>query len=366
MDDAYRLRDRVTEREKHFIAAQYFQSRDEFDRSRDSLKVLTTLYPDDPEAHYELALVHYALEELKPGIAELRRVLALHPHGARAHGTLALLLARDNRPAEAIEATRAAHALGIDSPYLWWARGLALLGAGDLAAARADFDRLIQTPGYYAYLGRLQQARVSLVTGDLADAASRLQALADSARASNERAFELVARVQLVRTAAAGGNRALARSQSTAIEILTARPETSAVELHDAGVAALLAGDTALAARQLARLEALESATPSPLVRAARLLLAGDVALRAARPARTIALQDEALALLPLLRFARGRAEAHEALGDWRGAAAAWRTLADARGQILQDGFPPDLAAAQAGLARATARLQPARNGKDD
>ena len=137
------------------------------------------------------------------------------------------------------------------------------------------------------------------------------------------------------------------------------------MELHDAGAAALLAGNTALAVRQLARLDALESATPSPLVRASRLLLAGDVALQAGRPARTVALHDEAIALLPLLRFARGRAEAHEALGDWRGAAAAWRALADARGQILQDGFPPDLAAAQAGLARAAARMQPARNGKD-
>ena len=365
MEEAYRLRDHVTEREKHFIAAQYFQSRDEFDRSRDSLKVLTTIYPDDPEAHYELALMHYALEELKPGIAELRWAIALHPHAARAHGTLALLLARDNRPAEAIEATRAAHALGMDSPYLWWARGLALLGTGDAAAARADFDRLVQTPGYYSYLGRLQQARVSLATGDLADAAVRLQALADSARAAGERAFELVARVQLARAAAALGDRALVRAQSAPIELLTAASETSAVELHDAGAAALLAGNTALAVRQLARLDALESATPSPLVRASRLLLAGDVALQAGRPARTVALHDEAIALLPLLRFARGRAEAHETLGDWRGAAAAWRALADARGQILQDGFPPDLAAAQAGLARAAARMQPARNGKD-
>ena len=148
MDAAYRLRDRVTDREKHFIAAQYFQSRDDFEQSRNSLKVLTTLYPDDPEAHYELALMHYALEELKPGIAELRRAIVLHPRAARAHGTLALLLARDNRPLEAIDASKTALPLTTDSPYLYWARGLALIGAGRIAEARADFERMsAQTPG---------------------------------------------------------------------------------------------------------------------------------------------------------------------------------------------------------------------------
>ena len=147
MDAAYRLRDRVTDREKLYISAQYFQSRDDFEQSRNSLKVLTTLYPDDPDAHYELALMHYALEELKPGIAELRAAIALHPHAARAHGSLVLLLARDNRPLEAIDASKTALLVTTDSPYLYWARGLALIGAGRIAEARADFERMTQTPG---------------------------------------------------------------------------------------------------------------------------------------------------------------------------------------------------------------------------
>ena len=108
------------------------------------------------------------------------------------------------------------------------------------------------------------------------------------------------------------------------------------------------------------------NSSPSPLVRAARLLLAGDIALLERKPADAVRLQDEALTLLPLHRFARGRAEGREALGDWPGAAAAWRSLLDARGQILQDGFPPDLADARARLARADARLKLAGNRKDD
>jgi serine/threonine protein kinase len=366
IDAAFRLRDRVTAREKYFIEAQYFQSHDNFEESRNSLKVLTALYPDDPEAHYELALVHYALEELKPGIAELRRAIALHPHAARAHGTLALLLARDNRPREAIDASRVALALGIESPYLYWARGLALVGTEQIPDARADFDTLASSPGFYFYLGRLQQARLSLYAGDFKDAAARLTSLVAVARAGGERAFELTARVQLARTALQSGDRVLVRAQSNAIDALTANDHASPIELHDSGAVALLAGDRSLAARQLARLEALESSNQRTLVRATRLLLAGDLAYYDHHPADAARLQDEALRLMPLHLYSRARAEAREAIGDWSGAAAAWRSLVDARGQIIQDGFPPDLAEAQARLARADARLKLADNRKDD
>jgi eukaryotic-like serine/threonine-protein kinase len=366
MDAAFRLRDRVTDREKHLIAAQYFQSHGEDEQSRDSLRVLTTLYPDDPEAHYELALVHYALEELPQGIAELRMSIKLHPHAARAQGSLALLLARDNRPREAIEASRAALSMGLESPYLYWARGLAFVGTGQIPEARADFERLAHTPGYYSYLGQLQQARVSLYTGDLTDAAARLTALIATTHRAGERAFELVTRVQLALTAAEVGDLPLVRVQSSAIDFLTAHEQASPVELHDSGKVAMLAGDLKLANRQLARLASLEASERTPLVRMARLLLAGDISLHERKPAEAVRLQDEALRQLPLYRYSRGRAEAREALGDWAGAAAAWRALLDARGQIIQDGFTPDLADAQAGLARADARLKLADNGKED
>ena len=358
IEAAYRLRDRVTDRERHFIEAQYFQSHADFVRGRDTLKVLTALYPDDPDAHYELALMHYALEALKPGIAELRLAIALHPHSARAHGTLALLLARDNRPLEALDASRAALALGIDSPYLYWARGLALVGAGQLGDARADFERLAGTPGYYSYLGRLQQARLSLFAGDIDEGMARLAALADSAHGAGERAFELAARVQLALAASLAGDRPRVRAQAAAIETLTSHDEASPVEILDAGMIGVLAGDRDLAAREIARLAGAEAANPTPLVRMARLLLAGDIARQQGKPAEAAKLQDEALLLLPLHRYSRGRAEAREALGDWPGAAAAWRSMLDARGQIIQDGFPPDLATAQARLARADARLK--------
>ena len=363
---AYRLRERVTTREQHLISAQYFQAHDQFEESRDTLKVLTTLYPDDFESRYELALTHYALEELKPAIAELRVAIQQNPGSVRARGSLALFLARDNQPDAALDATREALAARLDSPYLLWARGLALLGAGRVAEAREAFDRLAEAPGYYAQLAALQHARASLYEGDVEDAAKRLRSLVDASRRARAPAFEFAARALLARTAAHAGDRAAVAAESAALGRLAAGDRASPVELHDSGAIAVLAGDLPLARRQLARLAAFEAANATPLARAARLLLEGDIALAERRYAAAARLHDEALVLRPWHMYSRSRAEAREALGDWRAAADAWTAMIRARGQILQDGFPADLAVARAGSARADAHLQPAASGKDE
>ena len=131
-DRAYALRDRVTDREKHFIAAEYFSARQQFEQTRDSLKALTTLYPDDPEFRYELAIAHYALEEVALAIAQLRESIRLSHHFARAHGALVLLLARNNQPQAALEASAEAVKAGGESPYLY---------LGPRSGARGDTGR---------------------------------------------------------------------------------------------------------------------------------------------------------------------------------------------------------------------------------
>jgi len=210
------------------------------------------------------------------------------------------------------------------------------------------------------------QARASLYAGDLEDAVSRLKALADLAHRTREPAFEIIARVQLARAAAMLGDRLLTKAEASAIAGLIESDPVSPATLHDSGSVALLAGDTNLARRQLARLLALEASNPTSVVTAARLLLQGEIALQERRPADAASLQDKALLLRPWYMYSRARAEAREARGDWSGAADAWKALLQAKGQILQDGFPPDLAIAQARLARAGAQLHPAANRKDD
>jgi tetratricopeptide (TPR) repeat protein/predicted Ser/Thr protein kinase len=353
IDRAYALRDRVTDREKHFIAAEYFSAHQQFEQMRDSLKALTTLYPDDPEFKYELAIAHYALEEIAPAIAQLRQVIRISPHGARAHGTLVLLLARNNQPQAALEASVAAGKAGVASPYLYWARGLARMGTDDLTGARRDFDTLSVTPGY-ARLGGLQAARLNLFEGNLARAIEDLGRVVEVTRRDRDTALELAARIQLARAAIAMGDLPRARAESAAVIRLSAPATTKANGIRDAGGLALAVGDPASAR---VCLERLDPSTSNAIVQAAHLFLAGDIARYERRFADADRLLDESYARCPFYGCSRVRAEAAEAAGNWKGAAAAWNAVLASKGQIIQDGFTPDLELAREGLKRASKHL---------
>ena len=60
---------------------------------------------------------------------------------------------------------------------------------------------------------------------------------------------------------------------------------------------------------------------------------------------------------MPVYGCWRARAEAAEAAGNWTGAAAAWNAVLAAKGQIIQEGFTPDLELAREGLKRANGHL---------
>ena len=354
IDRAYGLRDRVTDREKHFIAAVYFSAHQQFEQARDSLKALTTLYPDDHEFRYELAIAHYALEELPPAIAELRQAIRLNPHGARAHGSLVLLLARNNQPDAALDAGAEAIKAGVDAPNLLWARGLALAGKGDLPGARIDFEKLAGTPGY-THLGHFQAARLRLHEGDLLRAIEDLGRVADLTHRENDATLELTSRIQLARAAVAAGEMRRARAESASVARLAAPSTTRPNAIRDAGALALAVGDVAAARAYLGRLDA---ATPNAIVQAAHLFLAAEIARHERRFAEAIDLLAESYRLRPYYGCSRARADASAARGDWAGAAAAWTAVLAAKGQIVQDGFPPDLELARAGLARADGHLK--------
>ena len=357
IDKAYRLRDRVTDREKHFIAAEYFAAHQQFEPARESLKALTTLYPDDPDFRYELALAHFALDELTPAIAHLRQAIRLSPHGARAQGTLVLLLARNNQPGEALAASAEAQKAGVQSPYLYWARGLALAGAGDLPGARRDFEKLSQTPGYYAHLGGLQAARLRLYEGNLDLALRDLAAVAEMTRREGDTTLELVARIQLARTAIVTRDLRLARDELASVIRLTAPETTRPNGIRDAGSLALEVGDLASAHASVQRLARLRASAPNAVIDAAHLFLAGDIARVERRYAEAERLLDESYVRWPFYGASRARAQVREAIGDWTGAAAAWQAVLAAKGQILQEGFAPDLERAREGLKRASGHL---------
>jgi tetratricopeptide (TPR) repeat protein len=348
---AYRLGERLPDREKFFITSQYFSFKAQYEQCRDSLKALTAIYPDESDFRVELASAYYALEQLKEGIQELGHVIRVDPRGARAAGNLVLFLARDNQPDAALAAFDRARSRGVDSPYLYWGRGLALLAKGDVAQARSAFETLGRSAGHYTQLSRLQLARAALHEGNMPDAVKPLRDMIAATQPERDAGMEFVARILLGRAALIAGDKALARAQVSAVRDLTAASDRP-TDLRDAGSLALAAGDVGVAKSRLTRLAELESNNPVPIVRSSRLTLQAEMALHDRRAHEALRLADEAGRLRVWYASTIVAARAAEASGDTAGARERWQAVLGVQGQILQDGFPPDLDLARAHLAR--------------
>lgn len=348
---AYRLGERLPDREKFFITSQYFCFNAQYEQCRDSLKALTAIYPDESDFRVELASAYYAVEQLREGIQELDHVIRVDPRGARAAGNLVLFLARDNQPDAALAAFDRARSRGVDSPYLFWGHGLALLAKGDFAKARSAFETLGRSAGHYTQLSRLQLARTSLHEGHMPVAMTPLRALLDATQPERDAGIEFVARMLLARAALIAGDKALARAQVAAVRDLTAASDRP-TDLRDAGSLALAVSDLGVAKSRLARLTELESKNPAPIVRSSRLTLQAELALHERRSQEAMRLADEAGRLRAWYASTIVAARAAEASGDATSARERWQAVLRAQGQILQDGFPPDIDLARVHLAR--------------
>jgi len=358
IDNAYRLRNNVTDRERLFISAQYFSAHQRFEDARDSLKALTAMYPDDPDFRYELAIAFYALEQIPSALNELRQAIRFYPHGARAQGSLVLFLARDNQPQAALDAFDEARKAGVESPYLYWASGLARLGQKDFVRARADFDTLIKGGGYFSHLGLLQKAKALLLEGNVDPAVRQLSDVADLGHREGDVNMETVARVQLGHALVLQGKAAAAKQQAAAASALMSHEGSRPNLLRDVGSLAHAAGDRAQLEQQISRLRQIEAAGPTKLVQAARIFLEGLASLHDRKFAMAAASLAVSHGLRPWYECRLYQAEASEKLERWTAAAEAWGDVLEVRGQIIQDGFPPDLHLAETRLAQAAARAR--------
>jgi hypothetical protein len=125
-------------------------------------------------------------------------------------------------------------------------------------------------------------------------------------------------------------------------------------------VLAYLAGDRALLAQHTARLSQLQATAPTRLAQAAGLLLEGLGHLQAGRYFAARDSLARSYGFRPWYECRLYQADACEHLDDSVAASESWGDVLRARGQIIQDGFPPDLRVAETRLARAAVRA-----GKD-
>ena len=362
---AFAQRDRVTERERHFIAGAYFAAQEQYEKARDSFRILTNLYPDDPDFRYHLALAHYALEELEEGVAELREAVRVNPHSLRAVGSLVLFLARDGKPEAALDVCKSVQREGHLAPYLEWGRGLSLLGSGRPADARGAFQRLREVGSYYGLLGRLQQARVSLYEGRLDVVRRELNdAIEAIGRESND-ALEIAGRLLYARSLALAGDSIAARSQAAAARRLTDAGAPRVVEIRTTGTAFVEAGDLKNARERLEAIRRLDRANRTSLTTASSLLLEGQIARAEGNFAKAAEFARQSAISRRWYECWKCLAQASYELKDWPGVVEAWTRVLRHSGQLLQDGVPTDLGLAHVGLARALDRAGQIESAQD-
>jgi tetratricopeptide (TPR) repeat protein len=359
LDSAYQLRQEVTDREQRRIEAAFYDLQERYNEKAQSLRVLVSLYPDDEVGHSELAAAYYDLGQLDQAILEAQKTLRLSPSSAPAYGGLVLYLARDNRANAAIDAAREAEQRGLGSPRMHWGLGLAYLGQGNVSAARQEFERIGGSTETDRDLRALCRVVADLYEGRLAAArgelAKQIQAVPPQSRGLNLFRRYLLGRIYLIQ-----GNPREAELQA---DLMFQTPGTSlhGADFLNAGILYARGGRLAKARQVLRRLGEFQKRTLGSSNQDNLRNLEGEIWLADAKPGQAeISFSVPCQAFSPFIA-ATGRARAYQAERRWELAAAEWQKVLDQSGEILQSGFPPDLAVTHLELARVYHRM----NGLD-
>jgi tetratricopeptide (TPR) repeat protein len=260
IERAYELRQRTTDRERLQIEAVYYACRGDYDRSLESFRGLTTLYPD--EARFQRHLAHsYSVSGRTAKAVQCARTAADLEGSVVNVATLALALSEDGNPGEAMTAIQRAKSNGVDSPVFGWPAGFSLLMQDRLAEAKSSYTSLTSAEGYQR-LARLQQVKCFLMEGRLDAAIEHLESdLAvdvvkqDSANETHRRwwlghLYELLGD----RKSSAGHTRALGARPAAPAHLLA---------LRYAALLAHLSGHSGLLQLNLQKLNRIQSQYPS-------------------------------------------------------------------------------------------------------
>ena len=330
-DTALKLADRITDRERLEIEANYHASLGHFDQASQRYTVYLARYPDDLRIQYNYGNLLRDNGRHEEAIARYREALRLDPAHASSHVNIATTLRSLGRVDESLVEYDRAFAIEpswIVGGNLNHEYGFALAASGDHGRARAVFDRALAAPGLKAK-GLRSHALLDMLEGRYASARARLEESALTYQASKHKLSEGRDRLFLSIALAAQGDRAGSLRQLDRAAGLFAASSTGPppVWVSRVGVAFVRLKELRRARAQLASLRAVVDET-NPAARADLHRLEGEIALAAGHP-------DEALDRLKLAdREAlntpltiESLAHAYGASGDIDHAVGAYRTL---------------------------------------
>ena len=354
---AYNLRSTVTDREQRLIEGSYYSVLGQYEKAVESLGLLVNLYPDDPDAQYELALAYLYAGNAANAEKNLRQVLKLNPYSTPAYDYLVRVLARRNENAQAVEVYQQAGSMGLQSPSLHWGLALALLGQGKPDEARGEFGHMQEAGKMYQNIGRLYLARTAIYEGRFTSAAEQLKADIQWDQTQASKSAELLRRYLLARIFVE--QRAIVSARHE-LELILNSGEPEALQAEDlrrTGTLYARLGEGQLAQRVLHKLELLELNLPTSFNKSCFHNLAGEIALAQGQFGQAVELFSTASVEYPQFASHEGLARAYQAKQDWNRALTGWQQVLEDRGEILQDSFPADSVVAHVELGRVYRRM---------
>jgi tetratricopeptide (TPR) repeat protein/predicted Ser/Thr protein kinase len=357
VERAYKLRQSVSDREQLRIEAEYYNLQERYEDEAQSLNILVSLYPDDEEAHQDLAGAYYDLNQPGKAIVELRQVLRLNPLSAPAYRGLVLFLARNNQAEAAITTAGDAQQRGVDPPQMHWGLGLAYLDQGNAATARQEFHKIGQGTETDRELQELCLAVADLYEGKLESAKVKLtrQVEAKPPHTGGLQTFwhYLLGRIYLSQ----GSPSQAGREAELILRVPIDGLQVS--DLLNAGVLFARAGSIDRARQVLHLIDDARKPFPSSANQSSFHILEGELWLAQARSAQAENSLSTAIQEYPRVVARTALARAYQEQGRLDLAAQQWEQVLRARGELLHNGFPPDLAQAHFELARIYRRGAP-------
>jgi tetratricopeptide (TPR) repeat protein len=293
-ETALKLSDRITDRERLEIEANYHSHLGHFEQASQLFAAFLRRYPDELRVQFNYANLLRERERYDEAMARYREVLRLDPGSAASHINIATSLVQLDRVAEALSEYERAFALEptwVVSGNLNHEYGIALVRGGDRAQARAVFDKAVAAPGMKAK-GLRSHALLDMLEGRYAAARARLEESALVNKAAREPLSEARDRLFLSIVLGAQGDRAASRRQLDTSAALLAGTSPPAYWVAEVGVGYVRAGELDRAREQLVALRRIVDET-DPRQRAVLHRLEGEVALSSRKT-------DEAVEILSL------------------------------------------------------------------
>ncbi len=366
---AYELRERVSERERFYIASHYeHYATGDLEAARKIYELWAQTYPRDEAPLASLHFIYTELGAYDKALAAVREALKLNSGNGLDYANLVFAYLNLNRLDEARATAQEAQRHNLDSPFVHTGLYLIDFLQHDAAGMEREAARLMGEPGYEDVMLDYESDSAAY-EGQLVKARELTQRAADSARRADEKETAAGYLAEAAVREALVGNIGVARQQAQAGLALSDGRDVEAVSATALG----LAGDSAQAMRLANDLskrfpkDTMVQSEYLPMIRAGGILGGGKAskqvdkaidALAAAAPYELGINADAALYPAYL------RAEAYLAAQQGAAAAAEFQKVLDNPGVVQNE---PIGALAHLGLGRAYAlEARLSRHGEND